>query len=105
MGRQGRGADAGVRSPVAGITCQLPPAARRHRSPVNSHRRRPLNPTRPRLCDSTLAGSSTARATRRSLLLLATGDGRGGREHRAVPPDQRPHAPDGLAHGVRARQL
>jgi len=37
------------------------------------------------------------------LLLLATGDGRGGGEHRAIPPDQRPHAPDGHTHGVGAR--
>ena len=48
---------------------------------------------------------SSSRAARHCLPLLTTGDGWGGGERRAVPPDQRPHAPDGLAHGVRARQL
>jgi len=67
-----------------------------------TRRRRPLNPTRPRLCSPTPVGHIQSRLP---LLLLVTGDGRGRRERRAVPPDEHPHAPHGHAHGISALQL
>jgi len=71
----------------------------------------PPAPAPPALYVSTLhtclSPSSSASPRRPPLpaAIGATGDGWGGGECRAVPPDQRPHAPYGLTHGVCARQL